>query len=203
MSNITLHPESVNFLVDMRDEWERPGTICTSVTVFGIHIMSKLHVCVDCIIFPLGSVIFDKDDVNCFDYGSSLYQKIFGSSWIWDSILYLLFHFFGKKLRLVAGRFPRWFVCTILCCAGILSTCIVRVWRGISFSYEHPLSLFLSTGVNVLLYVLTVEHFFLVYPVSLLSSYSCSTGKNFLCSSYLWVGVQTAIYINCCINIAH
>ena len=64
MSNITLHPESVNFLVDMRDEWERPGTICASVTVLGSHGMSKLHVCVDCIIFPLGSVIFNGDDVN-------------------------------------------------------------------------------------------------------------------------------------------
>ena len=64
MSNITLHPESVNFLVDMRDEWERPGTICASVTVLGSHGMSKLHVCVDCIIFPLESVIFNGDGVN-------------------------------------------------------------------------------------------------------------------------------------------
>ena len=63
MPNFTLHPESVIFLVDMRDEWDRPGTICASVTVFGIHGMSKLHVCVDCIIFPLGSVIFNGDDV--------------------------------------------------------------------------------------------------------------------------------------------
>ena len=63
MSNVTLYPESVNFLVDMRDEWGRPGTICDSDTVFGIHGMSKLHVCVDCIIFPLGSVIFNGDDV--------------------------------------------------------------------------------------------------------------------------------------------
>ena len=35
MSNVTLQPKSVNFLVDMRDEWERSGTICASVTVFG------------------------------------------------------------------------------------------------------------------------------------------------------------------------
>ena len=63
MSNVTLHPESVNFLVDMRYEWERTGTICASVTVFGSHGMSKLYVCVDCIIFPLGSVIFNGDDV--------------------------------------------------------------------------------------------------------------------------------------------
>ena len=64
MSNVTLHPKSVNFLVDMRDEWERPGTICASVTVFGIHGISKLHVCVDCIIFPLGSVLFNGDAVD-------------------------------------------------------------------------------------------------------------------------------------------
>ena len=64
MSNATLHPESVNFLVDMRDEWESPGTICASVTVFGSHGMSKIHMYVDCIIFPLGSVIFNGYDVN-------------------------------------------------------------------------------------------------------------------------------------------
>ena len=64
MSNVTLHPESVNFLVDMRYEWESPGTICASVTVFGSHGMSKLHVCVDCIIFTLGSVIFNGDGIN-------------------------------------------------------------------------------------------------------------------------------------------
>ena len=64
MSNFTLHPEYVIFLVDMRDEWERPGTICASVPVFGSHRMSKLHLCVDYIIFPLGSVIFNGYDVN-------------------------------------------------------------------------------------------------------------------------------------------
>ena len=64
MSNVTLHPESVSFLVDMRDARERPGTVCASVTVFGSHRMSKLHVCVDCIIFPLRSVIFNGDAVN-------------------------------------------------------------------------------------------------------------------------------------------
>ena len=65
MSNITFHPESINFLVGMRDELERPGTICASVTVFGSHGMSKLHVCVDCIIFPLG-VLFSMGVVSIF-----------------------------------------------------------------------------------------------------------------------------------------
>ena len=64
MSNTTLQPESVNFPVDMRDEWEIPGRICASVTVFGSHGMSKLHVCVYCIVYPLGGVIFIGDDVN-------------------------------------------------------------------------------------------------------------------------------------------
>ena len=64
MSYVTLHPDSVNFLVDTRYEWERPGTICASVTVFGSHRMSKLYVCVDCIIFPLGSVIFNDNYIN-------------------------------------------------------------------------------------------------------------------------------------------
>ena len=64
MSNVTLHPESVNSLVDKRDEWERPSAICASVTVFGSHRMSKLHVYVDCINFPSGSVIFNGDNDN-------------------------------------------------------------------------------------------------------------------------------------------
>ena len=66
MSNVTFHPKSVNLFLDMRDEWERPGTARAPVTVFFSHRMSKLHVCVDCIIFPLGGVIFNRYDVKCF-----------------------------------------------------------------------------------------------------------------------------------------
>ena len=191
MSNIPIHPESVNFLVDMRYEWERTGTICASGTVFVIHVMSKLNVCVDCISFPLGGVIFNGDAVNfLLTTGAPCTRKCpvapESNMEYWTSY----FLFVVKKLRLIVGRLPRWFICTILGCAGILLTCSVRVWRGISFSYEHPLSLLLSTEVILLFSVLTVEHFLLVHTMSSLSSSSCSMGENFVCASYLWVGYR-------------
>ena len=44
LSNMTLHPASQNFLVEMRDACARPGTICASVICSGSHGMSRLHV---------------------------------------------------------------------------------------------------------------------------------------------------------------
>ena len=43
-SNITLHPASQKFLVDINDACANSGTICASVMWFGSHGMSKLHV---------------------------------------------------------------------------------------------------------------------------------------------------------------
>jgi hypothetical protein len=42
----------------MRDECDRPGMMCASVTVEGSHDgMSRLHVCVEVRMFPWGIVI--------------------------------------------------------------------------------------------------------------------------------------------------
>ena len=108
MSNVTLQPKSVNFLVNMRDESEIPGTICASVTVFGIHRLSKLHVCIDCIIFPLGSVIFNGNDVNF------LLTTVAPCTRKWpvapeSEMEYWTYYsfFFGQKLGIVAGMLPR------------------------------------------------------------------------------------------------
>ena len=57
MSNVTLHPKSQNFLVDMREECAKPGTMCASVISSGSHGISRLPVCVDWMCFPFGSVI--------------------------------------------------------------------------------------------------------------------------------------------------
>ena len=54
---MTLHPASQNFLVEMRDACARPGTICASVICSGSHGISRLHVWVDLMILPLGSVM--------------------------------------------------------------------------------------------------------------------------------------------------
>ena len=64
MSNNTLHPASANFLVDISDECESPGTMCASVNASGSHGISRLHVCVYCMLLPLGSVILSRDDVG-------------------------------------------------------------------------------------------------------------------------------------------
>ena len=57
MSNVTLHPASQNFLVDMSDEWARPGTMCASVMCSGSQGMSRLHVWVDLMTLPFGRAI--------------------------------------------------------------------------------------------------------------------------------------------------
>ena len=56
-SKITLHPASQNFLVEINDACANPGTICASVTWFGSHGISRLHVCVDVMFLPFGIVM--------------------------------------------------------------------------------------------------------------------------------------------------
>ena len=53
----TVYPASQNLRVAMRDECERPGTICAAVTVAGSHGIFRLHVWVDCKVAPSGSVM--------------------------------------------------------------------------------------------------------------------------------------------------
>ena len=64
MSNSTLHSASANFLVDISDECESPGTICASVNSSGSHGISRLHVCVDWILLPFGGLILSGDSVG-------------------------------------------------------------------------------------------------------------------------------------------
>ena len=45
------------FLVEINDVCANPGTICASVTWFGSHGMSKLHVCVYVMLLPFGIVM--------------------------------------------------------------------------------------------------------------------------------------------------
>ena len=57
MSNMTLHPASQNFLVEISEACDRPGTIWASVITPGSQGMSKLQVWVELIVLPLGSLI--------------------------------------------------------------------------------------------------------------------------------------------------
>ena len=65
MSNVILQPASQNFRVATNDECDRPGTMCASVIESGSHGMSRLHVWVDFIMDPLGSLIDNGEHVRC------------------------------------------------------------------------------------------------------------------------------------------
>lgn len=56
-SNMTQHPALQNFRVDISNAFAMPGTICASVMCVGSQGMSRLHVCVDFSLAPLGIVM--------------------------------------------------------------------------------------------------------------------------------------------------
>ena len=60
-----MHPASQNFLVDINDACANPSTICASVTWFGSHGMSRLHVCVGVMFLPFGMVMLIGLSVTC------------------------------------------------------------------------------------------------------------------------------------------
>ena len=60
-----MHPASQNFLVDINDACDNPGTICASVTWFGSHGMSRLHVCLDVMFLPFGIVMMIGLSATC------------------------------------------------------------------------------------------------------------------------------------------
>ena len=64
MSNNTLHPASANFLMEISDECESPGIMCSLVNASGSQGISILHVWVDWMLFSSGSVILSGDDVG-------------------------------------------------------------------------------------------------------------------------------------------
>lgn len=53
---VAVHPLSQRVLMEIRDEWASPGTICARVADEGSPGMSRLHVWVDCSTAPFGSV---------------------------------------------------------------------------------------------------------------------------------------------------
>ena len=65
MSKVILHPTSQNFLVATNDECDRPGRMCVSVISCGSHGISRLHVCVEWMNVPSGSLILSGFEVVC------------------------------------------------------------------------------------------------------------------------------------------
>lgn len=59
------YPASQNFLVESNENRLRPGTMYACVTSVGSHGMFRLHVCVDMIVVPSGSVIVIGHGSQC------------------------------------------------------------------------------------------------------------------------------------------
>ena len=51
-SNCTLNPASHITLIDINDEWARPGTMCARFSLSGTPAMSSLHMSVDLSFYP-------------------------------------------------------------------------------------------------------------------------------------------------------
>ncbi len=64
-SKMTEYPASQNFAVDRSDACARPGTMCAWVAVGRSQGMSTLHVCVDFICLPSGSVMVSGCAATC------------------------------------------------------------------------------------------------------------------------------------------
>lgn len=50
-------PALQNLLMEMSNEWVRLGTMCTCMVLAGSQGMSRLHICVDFRVDPLGNVM--------------------------------------------------------------------------------------------------------------------------------------------------
>ena len=132
MSNSTLNPASANFLVDIIDKCESPGTMCASVNASGSHGISRLHVCVDWILLPLGSLILSGDSVGLLLTNGAPCNRKFPVAPEYDMAYCTApCTLVGCKLGAVFGR------CCRLCEAPLLYT-MVMVASSISL-VEHLL----------------------------------------------------------------
>ena len=149
MSNSTLHPASANFLVGISDECESPGKMCDSVNASGSHGISRLHVCVDWNILPLGSVRLSGDSVGLLlTTGAPCNRKCPVATESDMAYCTAPCTLVGCKLGVVFG------LCCRLCAAPLLSTVFM-----------------------VASYISLVEHLLLIHTVTSLSSSSASMAK--------------------------
>ena len=151
MSNSTLHPASANFLVDISDECESPGTMCASVNASGSHGIYRLHVCVDCMLLPLGCVILSGDSVGLLlTTGAPCNRKFHVAPESDMAYCTVPCTLVGCEIGAVFGR------CCRLCAAPLLSTMVM---------------------VESFIYL--VEHLLLIHTVTSSSSSSASMAKYF------------------------
>ena len=149
MSNSTLHPASANFLADISYECESPGTMCASVNAYRSHGISRLHVCVDWMLFPLGSVILSGGSVGLLlTTGAPCKRKCHVAPESDMACCITCCTLVGCKLGAVFGCFCK------LCAPPLLST-VVMVASSISL----------------------VEHLLLIHTVTSSSSSSTSMAK--------------------------
>ena len=132
MSNSTLHPTSANFLVDISDKCESPDKMCASVNASGSHGISRLHVCVDWMPLPLGSVILSGDSVGLLlTTGAPCNRKCHVAPESDMAYCAAPCNLVGCKLGAVFG------CCCMLCAAPLLS--IVVMVASTIYLVEHLL----------------------------------------------------------------
>ena len=106
--------------MDISEECESPGTMCASVNASGSHGISRLHVCVDWTLLPLGSVILSGDSVGLLlTTGSTCNRKCPVAPESDMAYCTAPCHLVGCKLGVVFG------FCCRLCAAPLLSTVVI------------------------------------------------------------------------------
>ena len=114
LSNITLHPASQNFLVEIRDAWARPGMMCASVMCSGSHSMSRLQVWVNFMIFLFGSVMAIGLAARViFTVGTPAIKKCPVAPEPEIAHLTALVTFCGSKIVFACGKSLKFFACTM------------------------------------------------------------------------------------------
>lgn len=116
MSNTTLQPASQNFLVEIKDACANPGTMCPSVISAGSHGISKLHVWVDWITLPFGSVIvIGFVAILMLTAGAPFIKKCPVAPESDIACLTQRVIFAASKIVVACGSWDRLFAC-IMCC---------------------------------------------------------------------------------------
>ena len=116
----TRYPTAQNFLVEMRDAWVRPGTMCALVTWCGSHGILRLQVCVNWIVPSLGNVlVIGLAAFILFTTGTPLTGKCPlapGSEMVWCTCLTKLF--VATSLNWIL--FCLYNACSALCLVGVM-----------------------------------------------------------------------------------
>ena len=148
--------------------------------------MSRLHVCVDWIIFPFGNVIFNGEVVNfLLTKGAPCTRKFPVAPESETAYCIASLNLDGWKIRIAVGSLARLLAWTMFCHAllrvGALTTGGgAWVSRGTSLLSDHPLLPLLSTVATVISSAVLEEHLLLIHTVVSPSSSSSIMAKELI-----------------------